>query len=113
MSIYHELTAGDRARALERAVEERRARAAALAALRRGTADPVAALGRRDRTWRRIPVRLYLRALNGVGPATADRAMRELRIAGNRRMGGLGARQRERLAAWVSERIGGDADVRG
>jgi guanylate kinase len=112
MAIHHELTAGDRARALERAVEERRARAATLAALRRGTADPVASLGRRDRTWRRIPVRLYLRALRGVGPATADRAMRDLRIAGNRRMGGLGARQRERLAAWVSDRTGGGADAR-
>lgn len=106
------MTAEQREEALREAFAARAARAEAVRAIREGRADPVAATNRRDRAWLRLPVRRYLEAIPGVGRATAARAMRELRIADGRRMGGLGPRQRERLAAWVAGRVGGGADGR-
>lgn len=45
----------------------------------------------------RVRVRQMLEALPGIGRTGAERAMLEFGIAPNRRVGGLGSRQRERI----------------
>lgn len=98
-----ELTYGQRRAALDKAMEARRMRRSIKLALKAGTLDPVRALSMEDVAGMRA--RDFLRALPGVGAARADAAMRGLRIAGSRRVRGLGCRQMERLLDWIEENV--------
>ena len=54
-----------------------------------------------------LRVRELLQSIPGMGPTRVARAMDELGIADAKRVGGLGARQREKLRAWLESREGG------
>jgi hypothetical protein len=69
-------------------------------ASRRGTLEQ--ALARGDEVARRMRAETMLRALPGIGAATARRLMATAGIDGGRRVGGLTAGQRERLLAAVA-----------
>ena len=91
------ITAEQRAAALEKAARVRSERAALKCRLVGGEttlseamAEPCAA---------RMRVYQLLRALPGIGNAGTDRIMRELHIDRGRRVAGLGCRQREALIA--------------
>ena len=49
---------------------------------------------------RRIRVRDLIQSVRGIGPAKAERIMVEIGIADNRRVAGLGSRQREALESY-------------
>jgi hypothetical protein len=85
--------------ALEKAREARAARSTLLADLKAGTITLANVLGRDDDLARRTKVAQVLRALPGVGPARASAVMERAGIMPGRRVGGLGARQREHLLA--------------
>ena len=53
-----------------------------------------------------------LRSIPSLGPVRAQRVMNELRIAASKRVGGLGARQRAELSAYLAWRQGGVAEKR-
>src|SRR5260370_38660204 len=84
---------------LEKAREARPARSALLAGLKAGTLTLADVLARADDIARRTSVAQVVRALPGVGPARAAAAMERAGIILDRRVGGLGARQREQLLA--------------
>jgi hypothetical protein len=93
------LSPEQRQAALEKAREARAARSALLAGLKAGTVTLADVLGRDDDIARRTSVAQVVRALPGVGPARANAAMQRAGIILDRRVGGLGARQREQLLA--------------
>lgn len=101
-----QLTAEQRERNRHAAIEARRERARMLGGVREGRVDPRGVLMRRDRVATRTRVEALMRALPGVGPARAEAAMRDLGISPQRRVGGLGPRQRERLIAWLASMEG-------
>ncbi|MEU8137024.1 integration host factor, actinobacterial type [Streptodolium elevatio] len=92
-----ELTPETRHAALVKAAAVRRERAAVLTEFRNGTLTLAALLDRSDRVAGKIPVRRVLEALPGVGKIRAARLLLDLDIAENRRLQGLGPRQRDRL----------------
>lgn len=97
-----ELTYGQRIAALRKAAMARRVRREIKDALKAGTLDPVRAL---SMDWaKRMRVRDFLKALPGMGGASADLAMRRLEVSPRRRIGGLGCRQMERLIDWIENR---------
>ena len=98
----------DRAAASRAAVAARRARAAikadvaarsrsALEVSRSAWRDPESAEGS-------LRVRELLTSIPSLGPARADRTLETLEISPRKRLGGLGARQRERLAEFLAAR---------
>ncbi len=100
----------DRAAAGRAAVAARRARAAVKDAVHRrerraldvaetAWADPTTPEGS-------LRVRELLTSIPGIGPTRVARIMSDLGIADAKRVGGLGARQREKLAAWLEAREG-------
>lgn len=100
----------DRAAASRAAIAARRARAAVKDAVSRrdrraldvaetAWADPSSPEGT-------LRVRELLTSLPGVGPTRVARIMSELAIADAKRVGGLGARQREKLRDWLGHREG-------
>jgi hypothetical protein len=93
------LTPEQRQVALEKAREARAARSALLASLKEGTITLADLLDREDDTARRTKVNQVLRTLPGVGQARAAAIMERAGIMADRRVGGLGARQRELLLA--------------
>ncbi|WOF21517.1 guanylate kinase [Microbacterium betulae] len=99
----------DRAAASRRAVEARRARASLKRdlstrvvtpqeILRRADADPHSPAGTL-----RVPE--FLTALPAIGEGKRDRILTELAISPVKRIGGLGGRQRQALAAWLDDRM--------
>lgn len=84
------------AEAVRRSCESRAQRAAFKRALKAGEIGGVAK-ALEDECAKRIHVSEFLRSLPGIGKVTAQRLMVELEIAPNRRIGGLGVRQRARL----------------
>lgn len=79
-----------------------KARAAAKEARRRlshGEVDPIDALENPAGAFSRLRVRSFLTAIPGVGTPIAHRIMDAAGIARNKRVGGLGCRQRRALAA--------------
>lgn len=94
------LTDEQRRAAYERAVAAREERAAVKAALKAGDLRLADVLARDDPTVARMRVAELLRSLPGVGSARAARVMDRLGIARNRRVRGLGPRQREALLEW-------------
>jgi len=99
-----ELTDEQRRDALAKAAEARRARAEMKELLRTGSLTLVEVLDRADEDeilagTKVLPV---LEALPGVGKVKARRTMEEIGIAENRKIRGLGSRQRERLVEYFS-----------
>jgi guanylate kinase len=99
----------DRVAAARRAVERRRARAALkrdlttrVAAPQRVLADAIADPESVAGSFR---VTDFLLALPAIGVGKKDRILEELHISPVKRLGGLGIRQREVLAAWLDERF--------
>ncbi len=92
-----------RQQALVRAQEARAQRAAVKAALSSGHLTARQALERcsADVAIGGLPVRVFLRALPGVGERKADRIMSTIGIAESRRLRGLGQRQRSALLEWL------------
>jgi hypothetical protein len=93
------LTPEQRQVALAKAQEARAARSALLAGLKAGTLTLADVLAREDDTARRTKVAQVIRALPGVGQARTAAVMERAGISPERRVGGLGARQREQLLA--------------
>lgn len=96
------LTPEQRRESLRKAAAARAERTRALAALRDGTVTLAAVLDDKDSPLQRAFVRQALRAVPGVGNVTADKIMAEAGITPKRRIGGLGSRQREALAAQLA-----------
>lgn len=96
-----ERTSAQRAAALEQAQRVRRVQAQIKQLLTSGEVSLGDVLARADQSDEvaRLKVARVLEALPRVGPVTARRAMERLDIAASRRIGGLGARQREALLA--------------
>lgn len=95
---FNELTAEQRQAALDKAKETRAARAAIRADLKAGRLSPAEAVARIDNpVVGRIKVSTFIRSLPGFGKAKAEKVMADLGIMENRRLAGLGARQREAL----------------
>ena len=93
------LSPEQRQAALQKAREARTARSALLADLKAGTLTLADVLGRDDDLARKAKVAQVVRALPGVGKARAAAIMERAGIPSERRIGGLGARQREHLLA--------------
>jgi ribosomal protein S13 len=70
-----------------------------LAEVKAGTLTLGGVLGRNDDLARKTKVAQVVRALPGVGKARAAAVMERAGIPAERRVGGLGARQREQLLA--------------
>lgn len=100
----------DRAAAGRAAVAARRARAAVKAAVHRRDrrALDVALAGWADATSPEgtLRVRELLTSIPGIGPTRVARIMSDLGIADAKRVGGLGSRQRTKLADWLTAREG-------
>ena len=94
-----EMSAEDRARALESAKLSRTKRAAVLRRVSSGelTVADVLAMAAEDDCLSRIKVSALLRALPGYGEVRARRVMTELHIAESRRISGIGSKQRAAL----------------
>ena len=98
-----QLTPEQRAAALAKAAEARKARAEMRAALRSGDMTRADALARAsDDLIGGIKVKSVLTALPGLGKVKTFRLMDRLGIAENRRLRGLGRKQREALLAELS-----------
>lgn len=98
-----QLTPEQRAAALAKAAQARRARADLRAALRSGEMTLADALERStDDLIGGIKVKSVLTALPGLGKVKTYRLMDRLGIAENRRLRGLGRKQREALLAELS-----------
>jgi hypothetical protein len=92
------LSPEDRAKALEKAAEARRKRAAVKGELKSGKrtlGDILATQG--DDTVGKMKVSTVLESLPGVGKVRARKIMEKLDISASRRVRGLGAKQRESL----------------
>lgn len=87
-----------RTAALAKAAESRRARAEALARVRQGRLTVIAVLEDKEPALLKARVRQLLCAVPGVGTVTAAKVLGELGIDPDRRVAGLGPRQRAALA---------------
>lgn len=87
-----EITMEQRMAALRRAEEVKAERKALLERVRGGETGAEEAMA--SEVARRMRLRTLLLAVPGIGPVYADRIMGEARVAGGRRVGGLGIRQR-------------------
>ncbi|MEE9297941.1 MAG: integration host factor, actinobacterial type [Acidimicrobiia bacterium] len=97
------LTPEQRAAALAKAAEARRVRAEMREALRSGEMTLADALDRSgDDLLGGTKVKAVLTALPGLGKVKSHRLMEQLGIAENRRLRGLGRKQREALLAELS-----------
>lgn len=94
------LTPEDRAKALQKAAEARKKRAALKAELKSGKLTLSDVLVKtNDDTIGKMKVTAVLEALPGVGKVRATKIMEKLDISASRRVRGLGAKQREALLA--------------
>ncbi len=96
-----DLSPEQRQAALQKAREARVAPSALLAGLKAGTLTLADVLGRDDDLARKTKVAQVVRAVPGVGKARAAAIMERAGIPAGRRVGGLGARQREHLLAEI------------
>jgi hypothetical protein len=97
------MTPEQRQAALAKAAEARAARTAMLNEVKQGKLTLTAVLGRDDDTAKKTRVSQLLRALPGVGKVGAEKAMADAGIETNRKVGGLGTRQRDALTAAFTE----------
>lgn len=93
------LSPEQRAAALEKAAEARKARAEIKGKLKRGdiTLAEVLDLADKDEVVGKLKVASVLEALPGIGKIRAAQTMERLRIADSRRLRGLGEQQRKAL----------------
>jgi len=93
------LTPDQRAAALKKAGEVRAARAELKEKLKMGsvTLEEVLSRANDDDVIGKMKVQALLESLPGLGKVKAKRLMEELQIADTRRIGGLGAQQRQGL----------------
>lgn len=97
------MTPEQRARALEKAAEARKARTALLAEVRSGKISVVEVFDRADEEIvKRTRVVQVLRAVPGYGPAKVTALMVTPGVDERRRVGGLTGQQRERLLEALS-----------
>ena len=88
------MTPEQRAAALEKAKETRRARAEVREQIKAGKLSAAKALERRDDPIvGKIKVIQFIQAFPGFGKAKAEKLMEEIGIAENRRLSGLGEKQ--------------------
>ncbi|WP_315067788.1 guanylate kinase [uncultured Microbacterium sp.] len=99
----------DRAAAARRAVERRRARASVKRDLTMRVVTPQTVLQRAtadaDSVEGSMRITDFLLALPAIGAGKRDRVLDELHISPVKRLGGLGARQRRVLEAWLDSRF--------
>jgi hypothetical protein len=93
------MTPEQRQAGLAKAAEARAARTTMLNEVREGKLTLTAVLSRDDDTAKKTRVAQLLKALPGVGKVSAEKAMAEAGVDDNRKVGGLGARQRKALIA--------------
>ncbi len=100
-----EITPEQRAQALAKAAEARRERAELKELLRTGslTLGEVFARSETDEIVAGTKIVAVLQAMPGLGKIGTKRLLESLEIADNRRIRGLGARQREALLAHFGE----------
>jgi len=99
------LSAEDRAKALEKAAQARKARAELKAQLKSGKLTLKDMLARQgDDTVGKMKVSTVLESLPGVGKVRARKIMERLDISASRRVRGLGAKQREALLLEFSKK---------
>ena len=93
------LSPEQRAAALEKAAEIRKARAALKDELKSGKTTLAAVLGRAesDDVVGKLKVSAVLQAMPGIGKIRAQQIMEKLKIADSRRLRGLGEQQRKAL----------------
>lgn len=96
-----EMTDEQRKAALERAAEACRERTEFKGLVKTGEISLADALA--DDRAKRIRVHEFLMCIPGIGKAKADDIMRKLGIAENRRVQGLGSRQREGIVELVAK----------
>lgn len=96
------LSPEQRAAALAKAAEARRARAEMLDALKSGEVNLADVLDRTDEVARRTKVAQVLKALPGYGPAKVAKLMADADVDEKRRVGGLGVQQRRKLVEATS-----------
>ncbi|NQV07994.1 integration host factor [bacterium] len=99
-----QLTPEQRSQALEMAAEARRARAEVKELLKSGAMTLVELLesAETDKTLAGMKVKAVLSSLPGLGKVKSARLMEDLGISENRRIRGLGSKQREALLAALS-----------
>lgn len=97
MATPPQLTPEQRSAALAKAAEARAARAEIKQRLKMGSITLQDALGSEDQNMAKLKVVSMLESLPGVGKVKARKLMEELGIADNRRVQGLGAKQRQAL----------------
>lgn len=103
MSAKFEITDEQRRENLARAMAARTMRSRLKDRIKSGEASVFEVLSSDDDAVRRMRVRDLLRAIPGVADARSNRIMDEVGIASNRRVGGLGRLQRERLVEALRE----------
>jgi S13-like protein len=98
------LTPQQRAEALEKAAQARRARSELVEAIKTGQASFAAVLARSatDPIVAKTRVNVLVRAVPGYGPAKASAVLSKVGIAEGRRVGGLGPNQSEALISELS-----------
>ncbi|WP_410570342.1 integration host factor, actinobacterial type [Amycolatopsis sp. cmx-4-61] len=99
------LTAEQRQAALAKAAEARKSRSMMLAQLKNGRITLSAVLQRVDdgeEIVRKTRVLATVKALPGIGEVRARQLLEQAEVAENRRLGGLGQKQREALLAAIS-----------
>ena len=98
------VTPEQRAKALEKAAQVRKARKELKENIKSGKTDPASVLKTRkdDPLVSKMKVKEFLQAIPGIGGAKADKIMHDVDIPGNRRLGGLGIRQAEALLEYLS-----------
>lgn len=95
MSNMPQLTDEERSAALKKAMEVRAERAAALKALKSGETPVSDAIDMP--IMQRVKVSKFIASCPGFGKALTEQVMVEVGIADNRRVGGLGVRQKSAL----------------
>lgn len=93
------LSAEQRQQALDKATAARRARSELLEQVKNGTTTVRDVLQRAedDEIVRKTKLAQLLKALPGYGPAKVDELLEQVQIPDNRKVGGLGQRQRQAL----------------
>ncbi len=97
-----QLSAEDRAKALEKAAAARHARAELRENIKAGKVALSEVLSSDDPVAKRMKVSTLIESLPGYGKAKAAKVMDELGISESRRIQGLGSRQREELLKKLS-----------
>jgi formamidopyrimidine-DNA glycosylase len=98
-----ELSMEQRKAALAKAAALRKQRSELLHQMKSGQLTFLDMINRKDEVVGRIKVRSLLKAIPGIGNVYADEVMGNIRIAADRRVMGLGCRQRSEIIAWYEQ----------